>query len=128
MLAQFSMYKNAIVGGLILFLILGLYFYINSLKSDISELKLSVSKWQIKSVNAERESEMLRNSLTRQTQAIEALKANKAAALDKLSKWKEKPAIVKYKTIYKVVTKPSNKCKDIKQSLDNIRQINFDDL
>jgi len=128
MLAQFSMYKNAIVAGLILFLILGLYFYINSLKSDISELKLSVSKWQVKSINAERESEMLRNSLTRQTQAVEALRANKDAALDKLARWKEKPVTVKYKTIYKVVTKPSDKCKDIKQSLNNIRQINFNDL
>jgi len=128
MFAQLNIYKNAIMAGLILFLILGLYFYISGLKSDISELKLSVSKWQVKSINAERESEMLRNSLTRQTQAVEALKVDKAAALDKLSKWKEKPVTVKYKTIYKVVTKPSNKCKDIKKSLNNIRQINFDDL
>ena len=124
--------KNFIFGVLIVSVISALYFYVYSLKTDIKDLQLQVSQMEITVINKKLEVERLETSIISQNKYIESLEANKTKNLAELEKWKNKPAEVRYKTIYETIYKDkeikSNECKDIKTMLDNVRSIDFSSL
>ena len=128
MYAQISLYKNLIIGAIIAAAILGLYFYVNSLKSEIKDLKITLLKTQNSLVNEKRQSSLYRTALDNQTKQIEQLEAHTKLANAKLQKWKSQPAKVKYKVIYKTREIKSNDCKDIKSTLNAIRTIDYSSL
>ena len=129
---SFLLNKNVIVGGIVLVACLGLWYYIYSLKSDINDLQFQVSTIQTKLANKNLEVERLENSLNKQSALVEALEVDRNSSLTKLQEWKNKPAEVRYKTIYKTIYKEgvvkSNECKDIKSMLNDVKLINFNSL
>lgn len=128
MFAQIQVYKNLILGGIILAAIAGLYFYISGLKSDIKDLKITMLETQNKLVNEKRQSTLFRTTLENQSKQIELLKVNTKLANTKLQKWKAQPPKVRYKVIYKNREVKSNDCKDIKSTIDSIRSIDYSSL
>lgn len=65
----------------------------------------------------------LKSSINEQNQAIEKNKIDYETKIKEFEDWKNKPVEVKYKYITKEVK--SNECKDIKESIDRVRSINF---
>lgn len=128
MFSLFNAYRTMIVSTVTIMLIIGLYFYIHSLKSQISDLQSSLKDSQVEIANYKLESSRLRNVLAQQSEKIEALKSDKQNALKTLAKWKELPPKVKYKTITKIREVKSDECEDIKNQLDAIKRINFSSL
>ena len=128
MFAQLKLYKSLITGALVIMAIAGLYFYIGSLKTQIDKLEIKVSQWQVKYTTEQHQSDLLRNAVHTQNILVEQLKVDKHLADTKLTTWKAKPAIIKYKTINKVRTIKSDTCSDIKSTLNTIRQLDFDNL
>ena len=128
MFMLFEQYKNLIVGGVTLLLVIGLYFYIHTLKSQIIDLKEQLNKNQIEIANFKLENERYKNAITTQNKQIEELKASKDNALAKLNKWKALPPKIKYRTITKIREVKSNDCKDIKNTINAIRNIDYNSL
>jgi len=128
MLAQLKVYKNIIFAGVVLVLLAGLYFYIHSLKTQISDLKVEIQATQVKLANSQLEATRYKSALDKQSIMIENLKVSKNNALNELSKWKAKKPEVKYKVIEKIRKVKSNECKDIKNTLDDIRHLDFHSL
>lgn len=65
----------------------------------------------------------LKSSINEQNQAIEKNKTDYEAKLKEFEEWKNKPVEIKYQYITKEVK--SNECKDIKDSINRVRSINF---
>lgn len=65
----------------------------------------------------------LKSSINEQNQAIEKNKIDYETKIKEFEEWKNKPVEVKYKYITREVK--SNECKDIKESIDRVRSINF---
>ena len=128
MFAQLNAYKNLIIAGVVFVIAVSLYFYISSLKSEISQLRAELMDTKISLVQQERQSELYKSSLDRQSDYIESIKAGREKALSDLQKWKNKPEKVKYKVIYKTREIKSNDCKDIKAVIDGVRAIDFSSL
>jgi len=128
MFAQINVYKNLIIAGVVVLLVAALYFYIGSLKSQISQLRAELMDTKIALVQQKRQSELYKSSLDRQSDYIESIKVGREKALIDLQKWKNKPAKVKYKVIYKTRDIKSNDCKDIKTLINGVRAIDFSSL
>lgn len=128
MFAQISAYKNLIIGGIIVFAIIGLYAYVHSLKADIDKLKLQISKKNTEIANRKLEVERYRNSVSIQNKKIEALEMNKESADKKLAAWKSEPKEIKYKVIYKTKEVKSDECKAIKERLDYVKHLDLNEL
>lgn len=128
MFAQINAYKNLIISGIIVFAIIGLYAYVHSLKTDIEDLRMQVSKKNVEIANRKLEVERYRSSLVHQNEKIEKLELDNKAADDKLTKWKNQPENIKYKVIYKTKEVKSNDCKDIKKRIDYVRHLNANEL
>ena len=128
MFGMFNAYKNMFLGGIVLVLVVGLYFYIHSLKSQISDLQSSLKDNQIELANSKLEANRLKTVLDQQNKKIKLLKIDTAKKTKVLIKWKELPPKIKYKTIIKIREVKSDECKDIKKQLDIIRHINFNSL
>jgi len=128
MFTQLNIYKNLIIGGIAIALLVGLYTYIGSLKTQIDKLEIKVGQWQVKYSNEQRQSDLLRNAVKTQNAEVTRLKHDKELADIKLSDWKAKPAVIKYKTITKVRTVRSNECPEVKSIINTVRQIDFDTL
>ena len=124
MFAQLNIYKNMIIGGVIIVLITGLYFYIHTLKSQINNLQDLLKDNQIELANSKLQSERYKNALDSQNKEIESLKLNEKLSLAKLKKWKSLPPKIKYKTITKIREVKSDECKDIKNVLNAVKLIN----
>ena len=124
MFAQLNIYKNMIIGGVIIVLITGLYFYIHTLKSQINNLQDLLKDNQIELANSKLQSERYKNALDSQNKEVEALKLNEKLSLAKLKKWKSLPPKIKYKTITKIREVKSDECKDIKNVLNAVKLIN----
>ena len=124
MFTQLNIYKNMIIGGVIIVLIAGLYFYIHTLKSQINNLQDLLKDNQIELANSKLQSERYKNALDSQNKEIEALKLNEKLSLAKLKKWKSLPPKIKYKTITKIREVKSDECKDIKNVLNAVKLIN----
>ncbi|MFK5937736.1 MAG: hypothetical protein QM497_04975 [Sulfurimonas sp.] len=128
MFAQLNVYKNLITGGIIIALLLGLYFYVHTLKTQITTLQSNLKDSYIEVANYKLGNERLKNSLTMQNKEVEKAKVNVSIANNKLAKWKALPTKVKYKTITKIREVKSNDCKDIKNTIDSIRNLDFNKL
>ena len=128
MFAQFTLYKNTILAVIAIGILLSLYFYISSLKSDITELKMTIKDINIELANEKLQSTRYKSALDSQNEHIDQLKANDTLLRAKLVKWKNKPAIVRYETIYKTKEVKSDDCKEIKNRLDFVKQLDFSEL
>ena len=128
MFAQFTLYKNTILAVIAVGLVLGLYFYISSLKSDITELRMTIKDMNVELANEKLQSTRYKSALDSQNEHIKQLSANDTLLRAKLVKWKNKPATVKYGTIYKTKEVKSDDCKEIKNRLDFVKQLDFSKL
>jgi len=128
MFAQFTLYKNAMLAVIAVGLVFGLYFYISSLKSDITELRMTIKDMNVELANEKLQSTRYKSALDSQNEHIKQLSANDTLLRAKLVKWKNKPAIVKYETIYKTKEVKSDDCKEIKNRLDFVKQLDFSEL
>jgi len=128
MFAQLNIYKNLIIGGIIIALIIGLYFYIHTLKGQISELQSTLKDTYVELANEKLQSTRYKSALDSQNKEIEALKHNETLAIAKLKKWNSKPPEIRYKKITKIREIKSDDCKDIKNTIDSIRSIDYDSL
>ena len=128
MFVQLNMYKNLILGGVVIALLAGLYFYIHSLKVQIDDLQDNLKDSYVETANLQLQSERYRNALDIQNKEIKLMGINAQVAKEKLSKWKAKPAEVRYKVIYKIRKVKSNDCEDIKTQLDSIRHLDYEQL
>jgi hypothetical protein len=126
MFAQLNVYKNLIVGGVVL--LLGLYFYIHSLKSEIVNLNNMLKDNQIELANAKLQSNRYKSAIDMQNVHIEQLELNEKLANAKLRKWKNSKPEVKYRTITKIREVKSDDCKKIKEQLDIVKHTNFNSL
>jgi len=128
MFTLLNTYKNMIIATVIVMLIIGLYFYIHGLKSQIDSLRSDLKDSQIELANSKLESTRYKSALDIQNKAVEALKSNMKVQMAKLDKWKTQPPKIKYKTITKIKEVKSNECKDIKTQLDAVRHIDYNSL
>ncbi len=128
MFAQFNLYKKAMLAVIAVGLVFGLYFYISGLRSDITELKMTIKDINIELANEKLQSTRYKSALDSQNEHIKQLSANDTLLRAKLIKWKNKPAIVKYETIYKIKEVKSDGCKEIKNRLDFVKQLDFSKL
>ena len=129
MFAQLDIYKNFIITGVVALVITGGVLYVNGLKRDIRSLESTLKDNQIELANEKLQSTRYESALDKQNTQIDKLKIDKSTSAETLAKWKALPAEVKYKVIYKTseVVK-SNECQDIKNRIDNIRNIDFKQL
>ena len=128
MFTLFEQYKNLIVSGVTLLLLIGLYFYIHTLKTQIQDLRSQLTQNQVELANYKLESERYKNAIDIQNNKINELKISKDNALDKLNKWKALPDKIKYRTITKIREVKSNDCKDIKNTINAVRNIDYNSL
>ena len=128
MFTLFEQYKNLIVSGVTLLLLIGLYFYIHTLKTQIQDLRSQLTQNQVELANYRLQSERYKNAIDIQNRQVNELKVSKDNALDKLSKWKALPPKIKYRTITKIREVKSNDCKDIKNTINAIRNIDYNSL
>ena len=128
MFMLFEQYKNIIVGGVTLLLVIGLYFYIHTLKIQIQDLRSQLTQNQVELANYRLESERYKNAIDIQNKQIEELKVSKNNALAKLNKWKALPPKIKYRTITKIRRIKSDDCKDIKNTINAVRNIDYNSL
>ena len=124
----FERYKNLVVGGVTLLLVIRLYFYIHTLKTQIQDLRSQLTQNQVELANYRLQSERYKNAIDIQNRQINELKVSKDNALDKLNKWKALPPKIKYRTITKIREVKSNDCKDIKNTINAIRNIDYNSL
>ena len=120
--------KNLIAFGAIFVAVIGLYFYIHSLKSDIQELYFKLERSKTELANTKLEAERYKNALDKQSEKIESLKSDIKNKTKILVKWKTLPPRIKYKTITKIREVQSDECKDIKAQLDSIRKFDYNSL
>jgi len=117
-----------IVGGVVVALLFGLYFYVHSMKVQISGLRNDLKDSYVELVNSKLKATRYKSALDAQSSNTETLKVNKQKVDRKLAEWKAKPAEIRYNTIYKIRKVKSNGCKQIKATINNIRHIKYNDL
>ena len=128
---SFDIIKNYLI-IVLLGLGIGIYVYkeykISSLNSDIQDLN---SKLEI--TNSEKENykaqvtlcaSNLQNVNAQLKQSSEEVKQQ----IKKFEEYKNLPKEVKYETIYKTIKGNSNECKDIKDTINVIRNLNYNIL
>lgn len=116
--------------GLVLMIFVAfVYSSLQSKKLEIATLKQEIAAKEIFIAKLESSNAQIKLLTTKQNESIETLKANRDEALLKLEKWKSMPPKIRYEVIYKdrEVIK-SNECDDIKDTLDNVRSIDFERL
>ena len=128
MFAQLNVNKNLIIGGITLVLLTGLYFYIHSLEFQISNLKSTLKDTYVELANEKLQSTRYKIALDNQNKEIDMLKHNEALKIEKLKRWQNKPPEIKYKTITKIREVKSDECKDIKNTIDAIKSIDYNSL
>ena len=113
-----------VIAGIIALLI-GAYIY--DLKQDINNLELDNANLQNKLIKEQFQGSLYKSSLDKQSLLVEQMRADYDVSVDKLNKWKAKPAEVRYEVIYKTINKEikSNECKDVTNSIDTIKSIDY---
>jgi len=101
--------------------------YIYDLKQDINNLELDKASLQSKLIKEQFQGSLYKSSLDKQSLLVEQMRADYDVSVDKLNKWKAKPAEVRYEVIYKTINKEikSNECKDVANSIDTIKSIDY---
>jgi hypothetical protein len=132
MIPQLNAYRGLVGIGVIILLIVGLYVYVATLKSQISDLNNTLLTTKVELAAEQRQSVLYKSVLEQQNREIEDLMIDGAEARTELEAWQERPPEVRYKTLYKTIYKTkevkSNECKDIKELIDNVRAIDYDSL
>ena len=121
-------YKDLILGGVTILLVLGLYFYIGSLKQTITNLQSTLKDSYIELANYKLEVTRYKTVLDTQNSSIKQLKVKDTQYKEKLKAWESQPPKVKYKTIYKIREVRSNDCQKIKGIINSIRHTDFSSL
>lgn len=113
-----------VIAGIIALLI-GAYIY--DLKQDINNLELDNANLQNKLIKEQFQGSLYKSSLDKQSLLVEKMRADYDVSVDNLNKWKAKPAEVRYEVIYKTINKEikSNECKDVTNSIDTIKSIDY---
>ena len=106
-------------------LVVGAYSYQRSLKVRLNELKFELAGTQTELANSKLESHRLKSSLDKQTEKVRQLKASEKLNLAKLQKWKNKKPEVRYKNIETIREVQSNECRDIKDTIDAVSNLDF---
>ena len=109
----------------IITLLIGAYIY--NLNQAIASLELDNANLQNKLIKEQLQGSLYKSSLDKQSLLVEQMRADYDASVDKLNKWKAKPAEVRYEVIYKTINKElkSNECKDVTSSIDTIKSIDY---
>jgi len=128
MFAQLNVYKNLIMSGMVVALLIGLYFYVHSLKVQIAGLRNDLKDSYIELANSRLEGSRYKAALDKQSSKIEMLELDKQKADKKLAEWKAKPAEIRYNTIYKIRKIKSNDCKKLHEQISAVKRINYSDL
>jgi len=128
MFAQLNVYKNLIIGGVIVALVLGLYFYVHSLKVQISGLRDDLKDSYVELAHSRLEASRYESALSKQSDKVERLRVDKAGADKKLAEWKAKPVEIRYNVIYKNGKVKSNECIDIQKAISRVRNIRYSEL
>ena len=99
------------------------YFQKNSIQSELQDKKIEILHLQKQDI-------LMKNSIEEQNSKIESLKSDRAKKEEQLKEWKAKPTKIRYKVLYKTkyLEVKSNDCKDIKNSLNAVRRINYNSL
>ena len=110
-------------------MLISLMFYINGLKSSISDLTIANRDLAIEITHKNLEKERLENTLKTQNKEIEDARHNKNLAQAKLKKWKNLPPKIKYIHTPPIIREvKSNECDDIKKSITALRHLDFRSL
>jgi len=125
MIPQARIYVTAIV---VLSLLLGLYFYIHSLKEQITTLREHLYAKNMEIANLQLESERCEAAISQQNKAIEEVRTREMQAKKELQAWKNKKPEVKYKVITKIREVKSDECADIKRVINSVRNLDFSSL
>lgn len=128
-LNMLNTYKNIFIVALIFAAFAAVVFYINSLKSEIKDLETKNLKTENKLAHEKVQSILYESTLKAQNMQIRNNKVERQKRIKELNEWKSKPAKIRYQVIYKnrEVIK-SNDCKDINNTINNIRTIDFSSL
>lgn len=128
MIPQFFINKNILVGLILAGVTAYLYSYVSGLKRDIMSLEVKVTKLQKDVVFKTLEKERLETAIQKQNYLIENLRAKESKAKRELAKWNSLPPKVKYKVITKIREVKSDDCKDIKNVINAVRNIDYNSL
>lgn len=119
-----------IVGvGTIVFI--GLYTYINLLKTNIELLQNRLNGQVATSLIRQSETVSCKAVLNEQTAAIKFLNEENLKSANELQIWKEKPPSKRYEVIYRDINISNIKtedCNEIKSNLNSLGNIKYSDL
>jgi hypothetical protein len=117
-----------ILYGLVLltWVVLGTWIY--SLRGTVTNLTMELQTLKENVVRKDLELSICSTSIDTQNKAIEDIKVDLNATLFELEEWKAKPAIIRYKIIEKIIKVKSNECKDINDTLNSVKLIDFNSL
>ena len=102
--------------------------YAFSLKVEVSRLSKRVTELQANVAYKALETERLKAAVIKYNSAVQAMKIDKNKLRKELQLWKKKKLEIRYKTITKIREVQSDKCKDIKNVINNVRHINYHEL
>jgi len=120
--------KEMIAAIVMTIFVISFYIYIGGLKDEIAALEKEVSTLKTDVAYITLEKTRLENAIEKQNEYVEQLEANKALAMAKLKKWQKQKPTIKYRKITEVREVKSNECKQIKDSINNIRNISYSEL
>jgi len=120
--------KEMIAAIVMTIFVISFYIYIGGLKDDIAALEKEVSTLKTDVAYKTLEKTRLENAIEKQNEYVEQLEANKELAMAKLKKWQKQKPTIKYRKITEVREVKSNECKQIKDSINNIRNISYSEL
>ena len=99
-------------------------------ENNISTLKDRVQESKIESLEYQKENAVCKAAIEDQNKALYTIRQDYKSQSEEFRNWQEQPQLVKYKTIYKnkILEVKSNECEDIKNSIDDVRAIQFSKL
>ena len=114
-------------------LILGAYIYCktqyNSLQKDYLQMVDKFNEVTVDFLNSQNNYDKCRSALDYQNDKFKALEQDYNKTLEEFNKWKNRKPEIKYKYIYKTITRDVNisrdDCKDVDNLIDNIKTIDF---
>lgn len=89
---------------------------------------MTIKDINIELANTKLENNRYKTMLDVQNKEILQLRTNEKLNLAKLSKWSKQAKEVKYRPIYKTKKVESNDCKQVKNRLDFVKQLDFNKL
>jgi type II secretory pathway pseudopilin PulG len=120
--------KNGIMLIAVAVVAVAISIYIYVLHGTIDKLNDHISTLQVSLANVKLENARYVSILEKQNKAIEDMKLDLTKANESLESWKKQPREVKYRVIYKEREVKSNDCKDVKNTINSIRSLNFRSL